>query len=409
MLKGVWKYIASCNTCQRNKVSQLAKVDLLQPLSIPTECWTHVSMDFITQLLLTRGKYDTIVIFINMLSKMVHFIPTTTTATAPATARIFFDSIFQLHGLPKVIVSDWDSKFTSQFWRTLFEHLGTKLAMSTAFHPQTDGQTERMNRTLEDMLRAFVNYKQDDWDTYLSAAEFAYNSAPNASTGMTPFKMVYGSDPYTPTTICKKTPDTVPAFAEFMERINNLTRAAMDSMALAKKRQEQNANQSRRALVFKVGDKVLLSSAHIQLASQVARPSKKLQSRFIGPYLIVEIISPVAYRLALPPTLKIHPVFHVSLLKPYASPEAVLDQEVKQLLPPAVLVDDHEEFEIEQILACRSHWRQIEYLVKWVGYLEYDASWEPESNLDNTKDAIADFERKQAGISNSVIEDDNLL
>src|SRR5215212_340831 len=194
MLEGVRKYIASCDTYQRNKASQLAKAGLLQPLSIPTECWTHVSMDFITQLPLTRGKYDAIVVFVNMLSKMVHFMLTTITATILVTVHIFFDSIFQLHGLPKVIVSNWDSKFTSWFWRTLFEHLGTKLAMSTAFHPQTDGQTERMNRTLEDMLRAFVNYKQDDWDTYLSAAEFAYNSAPNASMGMTPFKMVYRSD-----------------------------------------------------------------------------------------------------------------------------------------------------------------------------------------------------------------------
>ena len=116
-------------------------------------------------------------------------------------------------------------------------------------------------------------------------------------------------------------------------------------------------NQSWWALVFKVGDKVLLSSAHIQLAFQVAWPSKKLQSRFIGLYLIVEIISPVAYCLALPPTLKIHLVFHVSLLKLYALPEAVPDREVKQLPPPAVLVDDHEEFEVEQILARRSHRR----------------------------------------------------
>ena len=145
MLEGVRKYIASCDTCQRNKASQLAKAGLLQPLSIPTERWTHVSMDFITQLPLTRGKHDAIVVFVDMLSKMVHFVLTTITATAPATTRIFFDSIFRLHGLPKVIVSDRDSKFTSQFWRTLFEHLGTKLAMSTTFHPQTDGQTERMN------------------------------------------------------------------------------------------------------------------------------------------------------------------------------------------------------------------------------------------------------------------------
>ena len=121
----------------------------------------------------------------------------------------------------------------------------------------------------------------------------------------------------------------------------------------------------------------------------------------------MEIISPVAYHLALPPTLKIHPVFHVSLLKPYMSPEAVPDREAKQLPPPAVLVDEHEEFEVEQVLARRSHRRRIEYLVKWVGYPEYDTSWEPESNLDNAKDAIAEFEREQVGNSNSVIEDDN--
>src|SRR3954451_6920051 len=101
MLEGVQKYIALCDTCQRNKVSQLAKVRLLQPLSIPTECWTHVSMDFITQLPLTRGKHDAIVVFVDMLSKMIHFIPTTTTATALVTARIFFNSIFRLHGLRK--------------------------------------------------------------------------------------------------------------------------------------------------------------------------------------------------------------------------------------------------------------------------------------------------------------------
>ena len=179
-----------------------------------------------------------------MLSKIVHFVLTITIATALLTMHIFFDSIFQLHSLPKVIVSDWDFKFTSWFWRMLFEYLGTKLAMSTAFHPQTDGQTERMNQILEDMLHIFINYKQDDWDTYLLVAEFAYNSTSNTSIGMTPFKMVYGSDPYTPTTIYKKTPNTVPVFVEFMERINNLTQVAMDNIVLAKKRQEQNVNQS---------------------------------------------------------------------------------------------------------------------------------------------------------------------
>jgi hypothetical protein len=232
------RYISSCDTCQRVKASQLVKAGLLQPLPVPTERWTHISVDFITQLPPTKDKHDAIVVFVDMLSKMVHFIPTTTTASAPTIARLFFDEIFRLHGLPRVIVSDRDPKFTSKFWKNLFEHLGTKLAMSTAFHPQTDGQTERMNRTLEDMLRAFAGYKQDNWDKYLTAAEFAYNSAPNASTGISPFKLNYGAEPLAPTALMKKPPDAVPAFAEFMEEISNLMKVASDSLALAKARQE---------------------------------------------------------------------------------------------------------------------------------------------------------------------------
>jgi len=152
MHKDIKRYISSCDTCQRNKASQLMKAGLLQPLPIPTECWVNISVDFITQLPLTKDKHDAIVVFVDMLSKMVHFVLTTTTASAPATAWLFFEEVFRLHGLPRVIVLDRDSKFTSRFWKVLFEYLGTKLAMSTAFHPQMDRQTERMNQTLEDML-----------------------------------------------------------------------------------------------------------------------------------------------------------------------------------------------------------------------------------------------------------------
>jgi RNase H-like domain found in reverse transcriptase/Reverse transcriptase (RNA-dependent DNA polymerase)/Integrase zinc binding domain/Chromo (CHRromatin Organisation MOdifier) domain/gag-polyprotein putative aspartyl protease len=392
MHKDIKRYISSCDTCQRNKASQLMKAGLLQPLPIPTERWANISVDFITQLPLTKDKHDAIVVFVDMLSKMVHFLLTTTTASAPATARLFFEEIFRLHGLPRVIVSDRDSKFTSKFWKALFEHLGTELAMSTAFHPQTDGQTERMNRTLEDMLRAFVGYKQNDWDKYLAAAEFAYNSAPNASTGMSPFKLNYGSEPLMPTTLLKKPPDKIPALTEFIEEINNLTRAASDSLALAKKRQEENANRSRRELKFEVGEKVLLSSAHIKVASQAKQPSKKLQSKYIGPYKIAEVVSPVAYRLELPSTLRVHPVFHVSLLKSYVEPEIISDRKLSPLPPEPVTIEDHEEFEVEKILDRRTKYRRTEYLVKWKGYPECDASWEPLKNLDNAAEVIAEFE-----------------
>ena len=115
-------------------------------------------MDFITQLPQTKAGWDAIIVFVDTFSKMVHLVPTKTTASAPETARLFFDHVVKLHGLPKSVVSDHDSKFTSKFWKTLFQTMGTKLSMSTAFHPQTDGQTERANRTLEDMLQAFVGY-----------------------------------------------------------------------------------------------------------------------------------------------------------------------------------------------------------------------------------------------------------
>ena len=152
MNNNVHNYVKSCNSCQRIKASQQVPGGLLQPLAIPSHPWEQVSMDFIVQLPKTKAGFDAIMVFIDTFSKMTHFTSTKTTATAPDIACLFFDHVFQLHGLPKSIVSDQDAKFTSKFWKTLFQTLGTKLAMSTAFHPQTDGQTERANQTLEDML-----------------------------------------------------------------------------------------------------------------------------------------------------------------------------------------------------------------------------------------------------------------
>ena len=182
----------------KNKSQYHSPQGLLQSLDIPNRNWEQVSMDFITQLPITKSKNDSIVVFVDRLSKMTHFVALKTTVTAPEFAQIFFDNVVKLHGIPNVIVSDRDSKFTSKFWKALWKKLGTKLALSTAFHPQTDGQTERANFTLEDMLRAYTAYKQNDWDEYLSAAEFACNDSKNNSTHMSPFFLNYGQHPLTP-------------------------------------------------------------------------------------------------------------------------------------------------------------------------------------------------------------------
>src|SRR4051812_39966306 len=139
-----------------------------------------------------------------------------TTATAPEVAKIFFTTIFRNHGLPRVIILDRDAKFTSRFWQALFSQLGTKMAMSTAFHPQTDEQTEHLNRTLEEMLRIYVTYKQDQWDEYLPVAKFAYNNAKQAFTGFTPFELDCGQHPNTPILLATRKPTQVAVADNFM-------------------------------------------------------------------------------------------------------------------------------------------------------------------------------------------------
>jgi hypothetical protein len=263
--------------------------------------------------------------------------------------------------------------------------------MSTAFHPQTDGQTERANRTLEDMLQAFVNYRQDNWDQLLATAEFACNNAPNASTGMSPFHVNTGRDPHNPYTSITKIPDHTPAAAEFLEALTNATKIAADALALAKANQERNANKHRRHIEFTIGDQVLVSSNHINIASQAARPSKKLQHRFLGPFPIIQKISPVAYKLELPETLKIHPVFHVSLLRPYQNPSQFPDRPPTNLPPPPVTVNDIPEYEVEHILDHRTRRNQQEYLVKWVGYPDHDATWEPVGNLMHAAELLEEY------------------
>ncbi len=166
---------------------------------------------------------------------------------------------------------------------------------------------------------------------------------------------------------------------------------ATDSLTLAKAHQERNANKSRRDLTFDVGDRVLLNSQHVHLASQALRPSKKLQHRFIGPYTVISKVSPVAYKLALPPDLRIHPVFHVSLLRPYMDPASVPYRPPPVTPPPAVSIDGHQEYEVDRILDVRTRYRRREFLVHWVGYPAHDATWEPESNLPNAADAVRDF------------------
>jgi hypothetical protein len=175
--KDVESYVFGCLVCQRNKAQTVKKAGLLQSLSVPSFKWESVSMNFITQLPVTKKGYDDIAVFVDRLSKIFYFAPTYTDCSAIDIARLFNDTVFKHHGLPSELILDRDPRFTSKFWTELTRLLGTKLKMSTAFHPQTNGQTERSNRVLEDYLRHYISPSQNDWDEWLPQAEFSVNNA----------------------------------------------------------------------------------------------------------------------------------------------------------------------------------------------------------------------------------------
>jgi transposase InsO family protein len=253
MSRDIRRYVVTCDVCQRNKPRQHSDYGLLQPLPIPTRNWEQISMDFIVQLPESSSGYDAIMVCIDRLSKMMHCIPLHTNATAEDVSKLYMAHIFRLHGLPKVIVSDRDAKFVGHFWKAFHKILGTKLNMSTAYHPQTDGQTERANRTLEQMLRNFVNYQQDNWDELLPLVEFGYNNHISASTKRTPFEANYGFHPHRPSSGQLITTN-VPAANEATLGIQNVVREIQDRMAEAQIRQSTLANLSRKDMKFELGD-----------------------------------------------------------------------------------------------------------------------------------------------------------
>jgi len=231
MVDAVKLYIKTCSFCQRNKPSNMRKAGLLQSLDIPEFYWQSVSTDFITQLPETRRGNDALMVVVDRLSKMVILIPTQTTVTAAGAAKLFFENVFKDHGMPLSIVSDRDPRFTGNFWKALNASTGTNLRMSTAYHPQTDGLTERANRTVEQVLRNFVNDTVDDWDEHIAAVQFAMNNSQQASTKKTPFELVYGRHPLIPAALLGTTDTAVPAVNSFLN-----TRAA--DIKLAKKTHE---------------------------------------------------------------------------------------------------------------------------------------------------------------------------
>jgi hypothetical protein len=397
MKRDVEVYCNSCLQCQQNKISTQQPMGLLQPLPIPERRWQQVTMDLIVKLPKTKKGNDSIAVFVDKLTKMVHYVATIEQINAPRLAKLFMDNVVRLHGIPDSIVSDRDPRMTSRFWKELWKLLGTKLKMSTAHHPQTDGQTERQNRVLEEALRAYVTPMHNDWDEHLAALEFAHNSSIATSTGKTPFELNYGETPKLP--IERLIVNTRVASVEsILQCIKNDVEQARINLQVAQERQQRYANEHRRDHEFEVGDQVLLST--VNLRKLIPEQSRKLRARYVGPYFIIKRVGKVAYELSLPSEFdRAHPVFHVSLLKKYVfdprfddNDEQVTDSDDELERKHDIPVNDSEEKIqeakqddiVESILTRRSVGTdarrgiagRIQVLVKWLNQPECDATWE---------------------------------
>ena len=347
---------------------------------------------------------------IDAYSKRAHFIPTTNNRKAPEVAQQFYENIWKLHGLPLKIVSDRDPIFTSKLWKCLLKLLGTELAMSTPFHPQTDGLVERLNLTLKEMLRAFSDNASKDWDTFLPAAEYVYNSTYNTSIKGTPFEVDTWQKPLdTHGAAVQKILQNVSdadletefnyddTAVQFIKDWNDkilLTKIYLEESVARMEKSYEGVKKAILEGTFKVGDKVYLDGSHIQVVDTVGHKGarKALDKRRLGPYVIDEVLGEgTAFRLKLPHFQKFHDVQPVSRLELVSESTEFPDAHTDVPYLP-VVVDGEEEFEIEKIVRHRMLRGQRKFYVKYLGYEEYD--WLSRSDMKNAADILHTYELK---------------
>jgi hypothetical protein len=272
-------------------------------------------MDFITGLPTSTKQNDSIMVVVDKLRNYAHFIPVKSTCKAIDISQVFMQEIFRLHGMTKEIVSDRDTKFTSNFWKSLMAGLETKLFFSTAYHPQTDRQIERVNQILEDVLRMHVMHQPNKWEDYLPLVEFAYNNGYQASLKMSPFEVLYGRLCNTP--VSWNNPVKKMSFGpDMLKEMEQQVTQIKQNLKVAQNRQKSYADQKRTPTEFKTGDHIYLR-VRLRKSSLKMRTCAKLSPQYGGPFEVLDRVGPIAYRLALPPTVKEHNVFHVSLLEKY--------------------------------------------------------------------------------------------
>ena len=354
MTRDIWQFVSMCPVCQKIKHGCHLPYGLLQPIPILTQPFKVVTMDFIGELPKSQG-HNTIFILICKLTKYAYFIPCTTDMTEKKTARLFFNKIVTHIGLPKQVISDRDTQWRNLFWKEVCEATGSRRALTMAYHPQADGQTEILNQTIEVATRAFINRNRDNWSSLLPYLAFAYNNTPHTATIFMPSYLLYGFHPRSPLDFFTNESSierlniyefNAPDAQQFVEDIAAVRLAAKDVLKLAQLRFEDSYNKNHIFVPYKPGDKVLVNIHSLNLPESKGLGAK-FSRRYDRPFEITERVSPVAYQIQLPHSYGIHPVLSIAHLEQFRSDTAHNRTDLERLR------EDPEEYEVIEIVKQR--------------------------------------------------------
>lgn len=365
----ITEYVQSCDECQRTKTRRGKTQPPLAPLELPNEPWEHITMDFVTGLPQATTGVNTILTVVDRFSKMAVLISCQDTTNSADTARLLMRHVYTKHGIPKIITTDRGPQFVSSFTKHIYQFLQITPATSTAYHPQTDGQSERMNQEMEQYLRTYVELGQQNWDQWLPIAEFAINNRQHSGTKRSPFQIIYGRNPRMELLTDSL---TIGPIEDFSQEIIAAQKQTKEALIIAQKYMKTAADKHRGKIPeFKIGDQVLLDGRNLALSV----PTRKLAKRNLGPYKIVQKHGTHNYELAFPRNVRIHPVFYAGLLIPYKQKE--FPGRTTGVQPQPEIINDEPEYEIGEILDVRKNGTKFEYLIRWDGYAEDEDTWEP--------------------------------
>ena len=374
MKNDIKSYVTACGRCQQYKSSSLAPAGLLQPLAIPSQVWEEISMDFIEGLPKSKG-FDSILVVVDRFSKYAHFIGMRHPFSATDIAITFTTEIVHLHGTPATIVSDRGSVFLRKFWSELHKLHNTQLLMSSAYHPETDGQTEVTNRSLEAYLRCFAGDQPKCWYDFLHWGELSYNTSYHSGLGTSPFRVLYGRNPpslvrYGPT------PTPLDDLNEFLCERDRMLDLWKSHLQRAQHIMKHQADKHRRDVEFQQGDQVYLKVKPYRMKTLARHPNEKLGPKYFGPYPIAERIGKVAYRLSLPEEAQVHPMFHVSQLR-----KAIGPNNPTLPMPTALSAENEWRVTPQAISEFKPSSEGLLVRIHWQGLPGSEAMWEHAATL----------------------------